>query len=136
MNSRNIHNWKWGEALSMLEQADRLRRQFFRMEPHAWEPPADLIETAREVIVHVALPGVAAKDVAVGIEPGLLTVSALRAFPAFERGARIHRLEIPYGRFERRIALPPTLSGGTLELADKALANGCLTLTFRKKESV
>ena len=116
----------------MLEQADRLRRQFFRMESHAWEPPADVAETARDVVVHVALPGVVAKDVAVGLEPGLLTVSALRAFPAYERGARIHRLEIPYGRFERNIALPIH----ALELADKTLANGCLTLTFRKKESV
>ncbi|MGB7542229.1 MAG: Hsp20/alpha crystallin family protein [Burkholderiales bacterium] len=131
MNPRDLHTWMWGEALSMLEQADRLRRQFFRMESHTWEPPADVIETARDVVVHVALPGVAAKDVAVGLEPELLTVSALRAFPACERGARIHRLEIPYGRFERRITLPIH----ALELADRTLANGCLTLTFRKKES-
>ena len=131
MNSRDLHARMWGEALSMLEQADRLRRQFFRMESHAWEPPADVVEGARDVVVHVALPGVAAKDVALGVEPGSLTVSALRAFPACGQDTRIHRLEIPYGRFERRIALPMV----ALELADKTLANGCLTLTFRKKES-
>ena len=130
MISRDLRTWMWGEALSVLEQADRLRRQFFRMESHAWEPPADVVETAREVIVHVALPGVAAGNVTVGLEPGLLTVSAQRAFPARERGARIHRLEIPYGRFERRIALPTH----ALELADRTLSNGCLTLTFEKKE--
>ena len=34
------------------------------------------------------------------------SVSALRPFPCRGDGAHIHRLEIPYGRFERRIALP------------------------------
>ena len=30
MNSRNLSNLMWGEALSLMEQADRLHRQFFR----------------------------------------------------------------------------------------------------------
>jgi HSP20 family molecular chaperone IbpA len=38
------------------------------------------------------------------------------------------RLEIPYGRFERRIAL----SFNRLRLAERELVNGCLVLTFVK----
>jgi HSP20 family protein len=62
-----------------------------------------------------------------------LTVSALRGFAGGEGvdGGRIHRVEIPYGRFERR--LPLDLSG--MELVRKSLADGVLTLTFQRKES-
>lgn len=132
MRSRDLHSLMWGEALALLEQAERLQRQFFRVSPssRAWEPPVDLVESSDALRVHVALPGVGAESVAIGIEHDAVTISALRAFPACDGGARIHRLEIPYGRFERRIALPLH----PLELAGKTLANGLLTLTFAKRK--
>ncbi len=118
----------------MLEQAERLQRQFFRVGPSAaartWEPPVDLVESSDALRAHVALPGVGAESVAIGIEHDAVTISALRAFPASDGGARIHRLEIPYGRFERRIALPMH----ALELTGRTLANGLLTLTFAKRK--
>jgi HSP20 family molecular chaperone IbpA len=43
-------------------------------------------------------------------------------------GETIHRLEIPYGRFERRIALPP----GRFEVASRDLVDGCLVLSLRR----
>jgi HSP20 family molecular chaperone IbpA len=45
----------------------------------------------------------------------------------------VHRIEIPYGRFERRIGLPLADSYAALELAGECLAEGVLTLTFRRK---
>src|SRR5213596_3492815 len=100
----------WTEALSLLEQADRLHRQFLRAagaeQPHAWEPPVDVIEAGDEVRVQIALLGVSADAIGVAVEPGGVTVSALRDFPCREDGAYLHRIEIPYGRFERRLQLP------------------------------
>ena len=134
MRSRDLHSLMWGEALSLLERAERLQRQFFRVGASAaagtWEPPVDLVESGDALRVHVALPGVGPESVTVGLERDAVTVSALRAFPASEGGARIHRLEIPYGRFERRIALPMH----ALELTGKSLADGLLTLTFAKRK--
>ena len=128
----------WGEALSLLEQADRLHRQFFRVagtdSAHTWEPPVDIVETGARVKVHVALPGVSPQTITVLIEPGGVVVSALRAFPCRETGAHIHRIEIPYGRFERRIALALHDPYMPLELVEKELVDGLLTLTFRRKE--
>ena len=133
MRSRDLSNLMWNEALSLLEQADRLQRQFFRAgsaEIQVWEPPVDVVETADAVIVHVALPGVAAETITIGVEEDAITVSALRPFAGTApSSARIHRVEIPYGRFERRIALPMH----ALQLAGRALADGCLTLTFAKR---
>lgn len=138
MTSRDLSRLMWGEALSLLDQADRLHRQFCR--PAAarlptWEPPVDVIETADAVRVEVALPGAAAESVVVALEPGAIAISARRPFPLAAPdgpgGVRIHALEIPYGRFERRIRLPAQ----ALTLATRTFENGCLTLTFEKGES-
>ncbi len=120
----------WSEALSMLDRAERLQRQFFHHAAAAWEPPADIIESADEVQVQVALPGVPADSIGVALDPGGLTVSASRPFPGGGDTVNIHRIEIPYGRFLRQIGLPTPL-----ELVRKDLAHGVLTLVFRKKES-
>ncbi len=137
MNSRDLSRFMFSEALSLLDQADRLHRQFFR--PAAarvptWEPPVDVVETEGQLRVTLALPGVLAETITLSRDPEAITVSAHRAFPVAasesERGARIHALEIPHGRFERRIAL----STQDISLVEQRLHDGCLTLIFSKKE--
>ena len=81
--------------------------------------------------IHIALPGVAPDSIAVRFDPEGISVCGVREFPAHEGTARIHALEIPYGRFERRIALPLQ----ALALSNQDLQNGCLTLTFGRKET-
>ena len=117
----------WSEALSMIDRAERLQRQFFHHAAASWEPPADITESADEVQVQVALPGVRADSITVALDAGGLTVSASRPFPCAGDTTAIHRIEIPYGRFERRVDLPP------LELAAKKFTDGVLTLAFKKK---
>ena len=46
------------------------------------------------------------------------------------RGDVIHRLEIPYGRFDRRIALPR----GRYEIGRRELADGLLTIELLRVE--
>src|SRR6266480_3214257 len=104
-------NWMWSEACEMLARAERMHQDFFRP-PRArtrqpsWEPPVDVLETEREVLVLVALPGVDPDQVVAVIEDGMLIISGRRVLPAELQDARIHRLELPQGRFERRILLP------------------------------
>jgi HSP20 family molecular chaperone IbpA len=57
-----------------------------------------------------------------------IVVRGERSLPANSRRAAIHRLEIPYGQFERRIALPT----GEFALIDQRLEHGCLVLTMRR----
>ena len=63
----------------------------------------------------------------VEIEGPTLIIAGTRPLPCKGRNANIVRLEIPYGRFERRITLSPRL-----RLAERDLCNGCLVLTFAK----
>ena len=134
MASRSdLDGWMWAEAVQLLGEAERLHRQFFRPAPTersapAWEPPVDVFENEREMVIVVAMPGVAGEQVQVGHEPGVLVVRAARPLPLRESGLRVRQLEIPYGTFERRIRLP----SGRLEIGTPELAHGCLLIHVRK----
>jgi HSP20 family protein len=105
-------------------------RHFFAHAESAWEPPVDVVESDDGLRVQIALPGVSGDGIKLGLEAAGVTISALRPSPCRGDAVRVHRIEIPYGRFERRVALP--LAG--LELAGKSLENGVLTLSFRRKD--
>jgi HSP20 family molecular chaperone IbpA len=119
------------EAFEMLRDADRMHRRFFTLAVDrggaCWEPPLDMVENERGLTISVALPGVNPDAVEVRTDGTSLTVIGARPLPAGP-GAVIHRLEIPYGRFERRINLP----GGTFEVLSKQLADGCLVLQLHR----
>lgn len=117
----------------MLERAERLHRHFFTHAEAAWEPPVDIVETPDGLQVQIALPGVAADSITIALDAAGLTLSALRPFPCRDSASQVHRIEIPYGRFERQIGLPLADPYEPLELAGKSLEDGVLTLTFRKK---
>lgn len=126
-------DWMWREACEMIEQAERLHRQFFtpaqrRARRPTWEPPVDVWESEREISILVALPGVAADQVEVLVDGRSLVVAGHRQIPAASRHCRILRLEIPHGQFERRIDLPL----GRYEISRRELLNGCLLLVVRK----
>jgi HSP20 family molecular chaperone IbpA len=129
---RDPKNHMWSEACALIKQAEQLHRQFFEpsragTQAARWEPPVDVFETERQLWIIAALPGVAPEAVRVEIEGPTLTIAGLRPLPSKGRNANIVRLEIPYGRFERRITL-----SARLRLAERELLNGCLVLTFAK----
>jgi HSP20 family protein len=123
--------WMWSQACELIAEAERLHRQFFRLAavPQvAWEPPIDVFEDEREIVVVVAMPGVAAERVEVVQEANALVVRGSRPLPVEGTGHRLRQLEIPYGVFERRVALPP----GRFEVGRPELAQGCLVLRLHK----
>jgi HSP20 family molecular chaperone IbpA len=131
--TRRIPDALWGDAMHLLEQAERLQRQFFHRagesERAAWEPPADVFAEGDEILVEVALPGVPADRIELACSPGELVVRGERRLPRRLAGAAIERLEIPHGRFERRLALPP----GRWALVAQDYANGCLQLLLARQ---
>ena len=132
MTYRNPRSWVWAEALELLRGTESLQRRLFQIgaaEAPGWEPPVDLYETAVGLTLCVALPGVAANELEVLLERGDVIVRGERAFPVQYQRAIIYRLEIPYGPFERRIALP----AGQYQVVDRLLANGCLKLALRRR---
>ena len=133
MSSKDPVNWMLADAIDSLARADRLRQQFFSLQPSAgsrescWEPPIDVLETDREILILVALPGVDPNQVEAVIDSGTLIISGRRVLPVELRNARIYRLELPQGRFERRIVLPT----GRYAVSRFAV-NGCIVLRLSK----
>lgn len=133
MSRGDPRDWMWSEALQMLAQAERMHRQVFRPQRAAqrgpsWEPPVDVLETEREVLILAALPGVDVEQVEAVIENGTLVISGERSVPEELRTAVIHRLELPQGRFERRIELP----AGRYGEVRRFTVHGCLAVTLAK----
>ncbi len=129
-------DWMWSEACEMLARAERMNREVFRpggmqARQPAWEPPADILETEFEVLALIALPGVNAESVEVAIEDGELVIAGSRTYSPVLRTAIIHRLELPQGRFYRRLRLPAGRYAGVR----RAVADGCLVITLQKGAS-
>jgi HSP20 family protein len=133
MPPKNSMDWMLSEAVSQLARAERMHRQFFRLsvvsetQASSWEPPIDVLETRHELLIYVALPGVDPDEVEAVIADGTLMVRGERTLPPALRDAHILRLELPHGRFERRIVLP----AGRYAISRSA-ENGCIVLRLAK----
>lgn len=131
--ARDMRNWMWAEALDLISQAERMQRAMFRpssgeRRTPCWEPPVDVFETERDLWIQVALPGIKPDQVEVRVEGDQLVVAGERPLPLPAEAGVIHRLELPHGRFERRLGLP----SGRFEVGRRDLSHGCLTITLRK----
>ena len=60
--------------------------------------------------------------------PGALVVRGTRTLPFTGSGHHIRQLEIPYGKFERRISLPQ----GSFRLDPPEIVDGCLVLRLNR----
>jgi len=125
----------WESALAALERAERIHRQFFRLAGQSrrapvWEPPVELVEQGGRLMLMVALPGVSPDTVELTLEGDVITIRAERLLPRAFSGGTVHCLEIPYGRFERRLQLPP----GPYRLRQRSTEDGCLLLVLERLE--
>jgi len=134
MTDGNSRDWMWSEALQILAQAERLSRQvsfkptFSAQRGVSWEPPIDVLETNDALLIMAALPGVDPTQVQAVIQGGSLIIAGERVLPNELKSAVIHRLELPQGRFERRIELPPGRYGAVRSIS----FNGCLVIHLGK----
>ncbi len=130
MASRDLEQLMWAEACEMLDRAERLHRQFFRPGRRArtpvWEPPVDIYQADHGFWLVVAMPGATAESIHVSVEDADLVIRAERRLPAAAHRGAVHRLEIPHGRFERRVPLPP----GDYRLGERQWVDGCLHLAI------
>ena len=87
-----------------------------------------LQDSEAEVLVLIALPGVNPDGVEAAIDGPDLVVAGVRVLPRELDSAIIHRLELPQGRFERRVRLP----GGRYSSVRRSAVNGCLLIALAK----
>jgi len=88
-----------------------------------WVPAVDIVEEKQRFLLRADVPGVAASDIDVSMEDGVLTVSGQRVADSDESIDGVKRIERANGRFQRRFSLPDTADaeGITARTADGIL---------------
>ena len=87
----------------------------YRVNMHtpAWNPPTDVFETEENLIVRVEIAGMKDDDFSIELNGRFLTIRGMRQdLP--ERRA-FHQMEIPFGEFVIKLALPHPIEPGQVE---------------------
>ncbi len=131
----------WQRANDLLQQAERIRRNFLQIadgdryrasygRTPRWEPPVNVVETDESLWVISAVPGVAVDRVDVRLEGRELVIAGERPLPRCCNDGELKIWEIPLGRFERRLRLV----GGEkpLSVGEISFQDGLFIIEIRK----
>jgi len=71
-----------------------------------WKPSLDLLDNDNEISIYLMIPGVKNSSIDIDILNNRMMISGERETPYSESDYQIKRTEINYGRFQRVITLP------------------------------
>lgn len=71
-----------------------------------WQPPTDVYETGKDIIVKIAVSGLKPENISVIFSDYVLTVSGVRNENSSHQKVCFYQVEIRYGYFERKIKIP------------------------------
>lgn len=134
----NLIRWEpVREMMTLREAMDHLFDDAFTrplsMSAVSAMPAIDLYQTADEIVVKAALPGLKPDEVQISVTGEVLTLRGEFKQQEEKKEATWHMREQRYGSFERSIMLPTEVQ------TDKAKAdfeNGILTVSLPKAEAV
>jgi len=97
-----------------------------------WQPPADVYETEKAIVVRLELAGVSPSQVQVSVDGDVLRIRGRRETRVEADAQRLHQMEIAFGAFERviRIGIPFDRDRVAAQLED-----GFLRVTLPKRVS-
>ncbi|MBI2089991.1 MAG: Hsp20/alpha crystallin family protein [Deltaproteobacteria bacterium] len=141
MASRPWEAQIWQQASDLIQQAERIQRNFLQIVAGAayhgasgrvscWSPPVNVIETDQGLWVLSALPGVQPERMEARLESGELVITGEGSLPSCCREGELKIWEIPMGRFERRVRLPAVQSPS---IETVRFQDGLLIIELRKK---
>ncbi|OHB25527.1 MAG: molecular chaperone [Desulfuromonadaceae bacterium GWC2_58_13] len=126
----------WPELRAMQDQMTRLlemsqdRVAGEPFEQGLWQPPVDIYEDDREVVVKMEIPEVEQEDIDVQIEDYTLIIQGERRLEKEENKQNYQRIERGYGSFRRVFSLPTAVDAEhTRARCDK----GVLKIVLPKK---
>ncbi len=98
-----------------------------------WVPAVDIREDEDRFVIYADVPGVAARDIQVNMENGILTISGERPRIGEDERPRYKRLERPRGTFLRRFTLPDTANAEGITARSE---HGVLEVSIPKQSHV
>ncbi len=120
---------------NLLEGNDAENRQLgnSRTVTRHWSPSVDIKETKGQYLLAVDLPGIAAEDIDITMDEGILILKGERKQESEEELDGFHRRERICGRFYRQFSLPETAD---VSLVEAKSSNGVLEIVIPKQEKV
>lgn len=97
-----------------------------------WQPPADVYETEKAIVVRLELAGVTPAEVQVSVDGDVLRIRGRREPRVDADAQRVHQMEVAFGPFERalRIAIPFDREHVSAQIED-----GFLRVTLPKRSA-
>ncbi len=96
-----------------------------------WVPPVDIVEYEDRFEIVADIPGIAAEQLDVTLDKGVLTVAGARTPATPDDGRAARRAERPSGRFERQFRLPEAVAADGLSAT---CADGVVTISVPKQQ--
>jgi Molecular chaperone (small heat shock protein) len=96
-----------------------------------WQPPTDVYETEKDIIIKMAVSGLRPEDISVLFSDRILTVSGKRGDDSAHQKVCFYQVEIRYGYFERKIKIPKQVDGNNIHATYE---NGLIIITIPKSE--
>lgn len=132
-----LHKW---DPFGDFGQVDRIanslwgRRDTVFPRPTAagWSIPLDVVQGDEAMTITASMPGLAAEDVDITIDDGVLTIAAETASESEDTDVGYVVRERRFGKFHRAIRLPDTVDP---QRAESAYAEGLVTITLPKIEA-
>jgi HSP20 family protein len=102
----------------------------FTLSRQRWRPQIDIYETREEIVIIAEIAGVPREEIDLEIGPRTVKISGTRIGRPREEDARYRLAEIPYGRFERNLALPVPIDTDTVRACCR---DGLLEIRLAKR---
>ncbi len=135
-----IIRWEpFREMMSLRDAMDRLFEDSFVRPWHFWpgmgggELPLDMYQTANDVVVKAALPGVKPEEVDISITGDTLTIRGEHKEEQEVKQEDYFYKEHRFGSFSRSVTIPVQVKS---DKAEATFDNGILTLTLPKAEEI
>jgi len=96
-----------------------------------WQPPTDVYETEKNIIVKMAVSGLQPEDISVQFSDQTLTVSGKIGDDSAQQKVCFYQVEIRYGYFERKIKIPKQVDANNIHATYE---NGFIMTTIPKAE--
>ena len=96
-----------------------------------WHPPSDLYETADHVVIRVDIAGIDIHNLTVTLDKETLKLNGCRNEPEGEEKRQYHKMEVPYGPFERIFRLPSPVCADETKAEYK---DGFLVIEMKKRD--
>ncbi len=126
------------KLMAKHSSVEKLFEEFFLMakshdfaSPAPWQPPTDVYETEKNIIVEMAVSDLRPEDISVLFSDQTLTVSGKRDDNSAHQKVCFYQVEIRYGYFERKIKIPKQVDANNIHATYE---NGFIVVTIPKSE--